>query len=60
MIPFLDLRAQHAELRAQLDAAFARVLASGQYIVGPEVEAFEDEFSAYTESRHCVGVGTAG
>jgi len=55
-VPFLDLKAVYAELQAEMDAAVQRVLASGWYICGPEVEAFEAEFAAYCDARHCVGV----
>jgi len=55
-VPFLDLRAQHLELRVELEAAFQRVLESGCYILGPEVEAFENAYADYCGSRHCVGV----
>ncbi|MFL5340648.1 MAG: DegT/DnrJ/EryC1/StrS family aminotransferase [Gemmataceae bacterium] len=56
-IPFLDLRAGHDELRAELDDAYRRVLAAGWFVLGREVEAFEAEFAAYCGVRHCVGVG---
>lgn len=56
-IPFLDLQAPHIELRAELHAAFVRVLASGWYILGNEVKQFEQEFAAYCEVEHCIGVG---
>src|ERR687889_1311583 len=56
-IPFLDLKAPHAELRDELEAASRRVLESGWFIMGPECEAFEAEFAAYCGARHCVGVG---
>ena len=56
MIPFLDLRAAYIELKPQIDAAVARVLDSGWYILGPEVEAFEAEWAAYCEARHAVGL----
>lgn len=55
-IPFLDLRAAYLELKDEIDEAVARVLDGGWYILGPEVEAFEDEFSAYCEAQHCIGV----
>ena len=55
-IPFLDLHAGYAELRTEIDAAIARVLDSGWYILGPEVEAFEAEFATYCEATHCVGL----
>ena len=55
-VPFLDLVTPHAELGAELEAAFRRVLASGWYVLGSEVEAFESEFAAYCGAGHCVGV----
>src|SRR5437016_3073153 len=56
-IPFLDLRIPHLELREELESAFHRVLESGTYILGKEVESFEAEFAAYCGVKHCVGVG---
>jgi len=58
MIPFLDVRACYLELRREIDDAVARVLDSGHYILGPEVEAFEREFAAASGARHCVGVAS--
>ncbi|MCW5701097.1 MAG: DegT/DnrJ/EryC1/StrS family aminotransferase [Bradyrhizobium sp.] len=55
-VPFLDLRAAYLELKPAIDAAITRVLESGSYILGAEVEAFESEFAAYCEATHCVGV----
>lgn len=57
-VPFLDLSAAYAELRTDIDAACARVLTSGRYVLGPEVEAFEDEFARYCGTAHCVTVGS--
>ena len=56
-IPLLDLGAAYSELKAEIDAAVARVLQSGWYIGGPEVTAFEQAFAAYCEASHCVGIG---
>lgn len=56
-IPFLDLKAPYLELREELDAAYARVMNSGWYILGEEVAAFEREFAEYCGVRHCIGVG---
>lgn len=56
-IPFLDLKAPYQELRAELDAAYRRVMESGWYILGQEVEQFEVEFAAYCGAKHCIGVG---
>lgn len=57
MIPFLDLKAPHVELRQEIDAAIARVIDGGWYILGPEVEAFEAEYAAYCGAKHAIGVG---
>ena len=54
-IPFLDLRAAYLELKPEIDAAIARVLDSGWYILGPEVESFEAEWATYCEAEHAVG-----
>lgn len=55
-IPFLDLTIQLASLRAEIDAALARVLDQGQFILGEEVSRFEQEFAAFCEVEECVGV----
>ena len=57
MIPFLDLLNINARDREALIAAFTRVLDSGWYIMGKELEAFEQEYAAYCGTRHCIGVG---
>ncbi|MCA0911025.1 DegT/DnrJ/EryC1/StrS family aminotransferase [Qipengyuania gaetbuli] len=56
MIPFLDLGAAYRELKLEIDAAVHRVLDSGWYILGPEVEAFEAEWADYCGANHAVGV----
>lgn len=55
-IPFLDLHASYQELKTEIDGAIARVLGSGWYILGPEVEAFESEWAAYCGVAYSVGV----
>lgn len=55
-IPFLNLGAAYRELQPEIDAAVARSLASGQYIGGSEVDAFEDEFARYCCATYAVGV----
>lgn len=57
MIPFLDLRPLYHQLKPELDEAYRRVMESGWYILGPEVEAFEEEFAKYCGVKHCIGVG---
>lgn len=56
-IPFLNLKDPYIELQSELDAAYRRVMESGWYILGGEVEAFEQEFADYCEAKHCIGVG---
>lgn len=56
-IPFLDLAETHQAVRETLDAAYQRVLKSGQFVLGPELEAFECEFAEFCGVKHCVGVG---
>jgi dTDP-4-amino-4,6-dideoxygalactose transaminase len=56
-VPFLDLKASYTSLQSQIDAAVGRVLSSGWYIGGPELEAFEHEFGRYVGAAHCVAVG---
>ncbi len=57
MIPFLDMKAVYAELKPELDAAFVRVMESGWFVLGREVEAFEAEYAAFCGTQFCVGVG---
>ena len=56
MIPFLDLNSTYVELKNEIDTSIKRVLDSGIYILGPEVEAFEAEWANYCGSNYAVGV----
>jgi UDP-2-acetamido-2-deoxy-ribo-hexuluronate aminotransferase len=56
MIEFIDLKAQQARIKGQLDAAIQRVLAHGQYILGPEVAELEEKLATYTGAKHCITV----
>lgn len=55
-IPFLDLGAAYRELKSEIDAAVHRVLDSGWYILGPEVEAFEADWASYCGAAHAIGL----
>ncbi|WAJ36084.1 DegT/DnrJ/EryC1/StrS family aminotransferase [Pseudomonas sp. GOM7] len=57
MIPFLDLQRLNQRFEPEFVAALQRVLASGWFIQGEELAAFEEEFAAYCGVAHCVGVG---
>jgi histidinol-phosphate/aromatic aminotransferase/cobyric acid decarboxylase-like protein len=56
-IKFLDLQAIYRQDQAAYDAAYRRVMDSGRWILGPELEAFEAEFAAFGGRRHAIGVG---
>lgn len=57
-IAFLDLRAATTELRPEIDAALARVLDQGVFVLGPEVAAFEAAWAAHTRSAECIGLAS--
>jgi dTDP-4-amino-4,6-dideoxygalactose transaminase len=56
-VPFLELLPTYKELQPEFDAAYHRVMESGWYLLGKELEAFEAEYAAYCGVRHCVGCG---
>ncbi len=58
MIPLLDLKAQYRGIKSELDAAVIHVLENAQFILGPEVAAFEREFAAYSGAAEAVGVNS--
>ena len=58
MIPILDLKQQYITLKQEINEAIEQVLKSGQYILGPVVEDFEQRVAAYCECRYGVGVGS--
>jgi dTDP-4-amino-4,6-dideoxygalactose transaminase len=57
-VPFVDLVAQYESIAGEIDAAFADVTRSAQYILGAHVEAFEERFAAFVDVEHAVGVGS--
>lgn len=56
-IPFLELLPTYKELQPEFDAAYHRVMESGWYLLGKELEAFEAEFAAFCGAKYCVGCG---
>jgi len=54
-IPMVDPAAEYRRLKAEIDPAVSRVLASGRYVLGPEGEALEREIAAYVGAAHAVG-----
>ena len=60
-VPLVDLKAQYASIKPEMDAAIQRVLNHCGFIMGPEVKAFEEAFAAYCDTEQAVGVasGTA-
>lgn len=57
-VPFNDLARVHAPHRARLREACERVVSRGRFVLGPEVEAFEQEFALHCGTAHCVGVAS--
>ncbi|MEI7911054.1 MAG: DegT/DnrJ/EryC1/StrS family aminotransferase [Verrucomicrobiota bacterium] len=55
-MPFLELKPTYLELKDEFDGAYHRVMDSGWYLLGSELEAFESEYAAYCEADHCIGV----
>ena len=58
MTPFLDLKAQYRQMKPEIDAAVARAIDSTQFVLGPEVAAFEDRFASYCDVKHCLAVNS--
>lgn len=58
MVPFVDLKAQYASIKGEVDTAIGRVLESCQFTLGPEVGAFETEFSAYCGATQGIAVNS--
>lgn len=58
MIEFADLKRNYCLFKDEYDAAVCKVLSSGWYILGPELEKFERDFAAYLGVKHCVGVNS--
>ena len=57
-IPLVDLKAQYNVIKDEVDAAIQRVLQQGQFILGPDVRAFEEEMATYCGTKFAVGVAS--
>jgi dTDP-4-amino-4,6-dideoxygalactose transaminase len=57
-VPYLDLKAQYQSIRPEIDAAIARVLDSCQFVLGPEVAGFEQEFATYCGAAECIALNS--
>jgi dTDP-4-amino-4,6-dideoxygalactose transaminase len=58
LIPFLDLKAQYRQMKPEIDAAVERVIDSAQFVLGPEVAAFEERFASYCNTKYCKAVNS--
>jgi dTDP-4-amino-4,6-dideoxygalactose transaminase len=58
LIPFLDLKAQYKQMKPEIDAAVLRVIDGAQFVLGPEVAAFEGRFASYCNVKHCLAVSS--
>lgn len=56
-VPFVDLKAQYASIKSEIDGAIAEVIAETAFIGGKRMKQFEFNFAAYCGAKHCVGVG---
>jgi dTDP-4-amino-4,6-dideoxygalactose transaminase len=57
-VPYLDLKAQYQSIKPEIDAAIARVLDSCQFVLGPEVAGFEQDFAAYCGAAECIALNS--
>jgi len=57
-IPMVDLKAQYRDLQVEIDAAMQTVVRSAQFVLGPQVQAFEREVAAYCGVRHAISVAS--
>src|SRR6266513_271587 len=57
-VPYLDLKAQYQSIKPEIDAAIARVLDSCQFVLGSEVEGFEQDFAAYSGTSECIALNS--
>jgi len=58
LIPFLDLKVQYKQMKPEIDAAVMRVIEGTQFVLGPEVAAFEARFASYCSVKHCLAVSS--
>lgn len=58
MLPMVDLKVQYQTLKAEIDEALAQALIESQFILGPNVKAFEEEVATYLGVTHTVGVAS--
>jgi len=56
MIPFVDLKAQYDSIKNEIDGAIQRVLDSTSFIMGEELERFEEEFALFCNTKYAIGV----
>ena len=57
-IPLVNLKRQHDKLYSEIRAAINKTIARGDFVLGSELKAFEQEFAAYCGARHCRGVAS--
>lgn len=58
LTPFLDLKAQYRQMKPEIDAAVARAIDNAQFVLGPEVAAFEERFASYCHAKHCKALNS--
>jgi dTDP-4-amino-4,6-dideoxygalactose transaminase len=58
VVPFLDLKGQYRQIKPEIDAAVTRVIESAQFVLGPEVVAFEQHFAEYSGTKYCIALNS--
>src|SRR5262245_3986288 len=58
MIPLLDLKTQYQEIKPEIEVAIGRVIDGAQFVLGPQVAAFEERFAAYCGVKHCIALNS--
>ena len=58
MLPLVDLERQYRSIKEEIDTALLDAVASTDYVLGEELQRFEEDFAAYCGARCCVGVGS--
>src|SRR5579862_5345020 len=57
-VPYLDLKAQYCSIKPEIDAAISGVLESCQFVLGPEVAAFEQDFATFCDAAECIALNS--
>ena len=57
-IPLVDLKAQYQNIKSEINSAIQEVFTNSQFILGPQLQEFENNYAAYCEAKYCIGVSS--